>query len=64
MAKRIDPKSIKRSKEQPTTGNGRTGGQKPKLSETNLGGRRKGGFIARLLTRASESHRRSGKHGK
>lgn len=42
-----------------TTGDGYTFGQKPKMSETNLG---KPGFLARLLTRASQSHKPGGKH--
>lgn len=65
--KRISKDSIRRSKEKPTTGNGRTGGRKPKLSETNLQGgstSKGGGWIARLLTRASETHKPTGKHGR
>ncbi len=50
MAKRIDRDKIYRSKNMPTTGDGRTGGQKPKLSQTNLSGG-KDGFIAPLIRR-------------
>lgn len=64
MAKKINRDQIRRSKQLPTTGNGERGGQKPKLSETNLQGSRKPGFIARLLTRASETHKPTGKHGR
>lgn len=46
----------------PTTGDGRSFNQKPKLSETNLQGNEKPGFVARLLTRASQSNRRTGRH--
>ncbi len=58
MAKKIGRASVRRSREIPTTGNGRTGGQKPKLSETNLSGSKKPGFIAGLFTRRSQP----GKH--
>jgi hypothetical protein len=57
MAKKISKGSVGRSKQLPTTGNGRTGGQKPKLSETNLPG--KTGFIAGLFTRRSRPGRHS-----
>jgi hypothetical protein len=58
MAKKIGKGSIRRSRETPTTGNGRTGSQKPKLSETNLSGGRKTSWIAGLFTRRSQP----GKH--
>lgn len=58
MAKKIDPASIARSKQKPTTGNGRTGGQKPKLSETNLPGSNRQSWLAGLFTRRS----RPGRH--
>ncbi len=58
MAKKIGRASVRRSQEQPTTGNGRTGGQKPKLSETNLPGSRKQSWLAGLFTRRSQP----GKH--
>lgn len=50
MAKPIDPKKIRRSRDLPTTGDGSNSSQKPKVSETNLPGKR-GGFIAPLLRR-------------
>ena len=58
MAKKITKAQIARAKSQPTTGNGTTGGQKPKMSETNLPGRHGQSWVARLLTRASKP----GKH--
>lgn len=57
MPKKISKGSISRSQQLPTTGNGRTGGQKPKLSETNLSGSKKPGFIAGLFTRRSQPGR-------
>lgn len=58
MAKKIDRASIQRSRDLPTTGNGRSGGQKPKLSETNLPGSDRQSWIAGLFTRRSKP----GKH--
>ena len=58
-SRRISKDSIRRSRELPTTGNGVTGGQKPKLSETNLQGSRQG-FVARLFTRRSQPGKHSG----
>lgn len=57
MAKRITRASVGRSRVFPTTGNGRTGGQKPKLSETNLPGSRKQSWVAGLFTRRSQPGR-------
>lgn len=58
MAKRINRDQIRRSKQLPTTGDGKVGGQKPKLSETNLQGSGKQTWVARLFTRRSQP----GKH--
>lgn len=57
-SRKISKDSIRRSRELPTTGNGVTGGQKPKLSETNLGGKQ--GWVARLFTRRSQPGRHQG----
>lgn len=56
MAKKITKAQIARAKQKPTTGDGHTYTQKPKLSETNLQGS-KDGFIARLIRRSTQGGR-------
>jgi hypothetical protein len=56
-SRKISKDSIRRSRELPTTGNGKDSGQKPKLSETNLQGNKQG-WVAKLFTRRSQP----GKH--
>jgi hypothetical protein len=56
--KRIDPDKIYRSKQMPTTGDGRTHSQKPKLSQTNLPGHDKPTLLGSVLRGWRGKHHR------
>lgn len=58
MARKITRAERDAARSKPTTGDGVTGGQKPKMSETNLPGRHSAvQFVARLIRRST-----GGKH--